>query len=643
MDTQNEFIQIKKPKRIVQLTKADVFSFALVFVFTFLLIESVFFSNGFFIAISYFGLFAVASACIISKCGFNKKAIFPGVLSLLTASSFFLHSIENIFFISFLSLMYLSCAYCAELTNCSNFSNGSYFYFLDLFKTVVKIPIRNSFLPLRSLKTLKNSNENKKAKKSGKLLGVIVGLICAVPILFIVINLLMQGDAAFESVVGSFMEKLSEVLEKLTDEFSNFDGFYFTLFFISTAIFAPYIYNVIFCFRHGISKEENENTAYKYQSLRKIPTSAFGSFLGVISAVYLLYLFSQSAYFFSAFTGHLPDGVSITVTEYARRGFFEMAMIAAVNFFLIAFTVLFSKRKNGSLSAVNKYICLFLCIFTIILISTSISKILLYIFKMGLTEKRLYVFVFDIALIVAFMCIIIRLFKEKFAYMKIISGVACCLLVALSLVGTENIVSGYNTAMYLSSKHESVGTEIMSIHSVKKLEKLRQSATDEEVREIVEDELGNLYIYGYLAEKNSKTRHSTLLLEDNITCFDDLIAYKFLEKNSDIYKNFIKDDCRFFLKIDSQVSYSDLKVYEEYYSLLVLDDSTLENGDKELFFYYYYFYDEVLPDHISCTDGYTIVFKDENMKEQIFKTQDSAVSIKKTDGKIVLEKCENKQ
>lgn len=31
--------------------------------------------------------------------------------------------------------------------------------FFDLFETVVKIPIRNSFLPLRSLKTLKNTGE----------------------------------------------------------------------------------------------------------------------------------------------------------------------------------------------------------------------------------------------------------------------------------------------------------------------------------------------------------------------------------------------------------------------------------------------------------------------------------------------------
>lgn len=636
MNNENKFSYNTNTKRIVQLKGTDITMFLLVFVFTFLLIQSAVLVNAFVLTVSYFALFAVASIYLISKFGFNKKALFPGVLSLLTALSFSLHGFENVFIFSFFMLMYLSGVYCTELTDSANFSNGSYFYFFDLYKLVVKIPLKNLFLPFRSLKTLKGTK--RKPKKARTALGVVIGFLCALPLLFIIINLLIDGDAAFESVVGNIVEKIGEYLEKITDALSKFyDNSLFNGFcFVATLIFAPYIYNVIFCFSYKVSEEENKDMSHKYKSIRKIPTSVFSTFLGVISLVYVLYLFSQSAYLFSAFTGHLPGGVSINITQYARRGFFEMAMIATVNFFLIAAAVLFSKRNGEKLSKPNKYISLFLCIFTIILISTSISKILLYIFKMGLTEKRLYVFVFDIALCVAFLCIIIRLFNEKFAYMKTITTVACCLLTALSLIGVENIVSGYNTQMYLSGRHDSVDLEIMTFHSVKRLEKLSQS-NDKEISSLAKEELGNHYCY-YWINENLIDASSDPLICSNITSLDDLLSFKFLKANSDKYKSYVTSVTKFNLIIDSQVTCNDLKVYYYSYAMALFDEETLENSKRSLTFIednYSLVLDE-LEDYI---EGFAIVFKDENMKEYSFNASQNKVEIKKENGKIV---CKNR-
>ena len=58
---------------------------------------------------------------------------------------------------------------------------------------------------------------------------------------------------------------------------------------------------------------------------------------------------------------------------------------------------------------------LFLCGFTLVIVMTSISKILLYIAEYGLTHKRLYVFVADIILVVAFAMVTVRFFK-KYGY-----------------------------------------------------------------------------------------------------------------------------------------------------------------------------------------------------------------------------------
>ena len=70
------------------------------------------------------------------------------------------------------------------------------------------------------------------------------------------------------------------------------------------------------------------------RKIEGIDAVAVNTFLAVLSAVYLLYLFSQSAYFFSAFRGLLPE--EFTVAEYARRGFFEMSVIAVINFIVVS-------------------------------------------------------------------------------------------------------------------------------------------------------------------------------------------------------------------------------------------------------------------------------------------------------------------
>lgn len=528
-------------KRKVQMSFFDVIVFPIVFVLTTFLINNVVtlfnYSDrrGFNVALAYFGFFFVATVYIaVKRKRFHKEAILPGALALLTAVSYIIHGDEAHFIFTFLMLIYLSGSYCVKMVGDAKDNYGSYFYLLEVWRSEVLLPIKNTFLPMRSMKTLVRTHEGEKKKLSGKALGIIGGAVLAIPVIVVVIPLLLEGDAAFGSIAQTAMDKIELVFEKFFDRISS--GLLVNSFL---ALFvAPYIYNVMFCFRHGITDEKRQEKNRKYENLRFVSSNVFAGFLGVISLVYVVYLLSQFAYFFSAFTGKLPDGSEISVAEYARRGFFEMAAVAVINLGVIGVTVLFSKRTDGTISKMIKAFDLFLCSFTVVIVATSISKILLYIAEMGLTHKRIYVFAADLILVVIFIMIMARLFKKDFPYMKVILAFACSLITIMSLVGTDGLIANYNVEMYLKGHLTTVDVhqlENMGLAALKPLYKLstNENESDKILNYSAKQAVANVFYYNVVFYGTPEEYKEKGIHDRGFTNFDDYLALKYAEKNFD--------------------------------------------------------------------------------------------------------------
>ena len=406
----------------------------------------------------YSGIFALATAYIAAKQKrFNLQAALSGVLCIALSFSFALRDNRSeINFWAILILMYLSGSYCLALTGANRHGRGSYFFLLDFIKTEFLLPLRYFFLPYMCMHNTRLDKRNAAEKKrlDKKYIAAIIGIVCAVPVLLIVIPLLVKSDAAFESIAGAFSASIEKILARIqnNNSFNEFiDDNFFA--FIPTVFIAPYIFSVMFSFRHGVSNEANKDTSKSYAKLRVGSPALFSGFLGVICLVYVIYILSQAVYIFGAFGGKLPEGVKLSVSEYARRGFFELAGVAAVNLVLIAVTVLFGRRdEGGSFKLIIKIFDLFLCAFNILLSVVSISKIVLYMNKMGLTHKRVYVLIIDILMIIAFLCIAARIFKKEFPYMRVVTAAVCVAITALSLVGIDRIIAEHNTEKFLNGK-----------------------------------------------------------------------------------------------------------------------------------------------------------------------------------------------
>lgn len=558
--------------------KGDIFDFLIIpisFVSVFLLTLYIFDEHFITTALIYLVFFALATAYIVVKRRrFNLSALLPGAACLCVDAALALHA--NGFLIPV--LMLFSALYCLSLTKSNLHSSGTYLYAFDLIQRSFLTPMANYFLPLRALfRALKTKSKNRHR------LGAVLGLLLAVPIIIVLIFLLIESDAAFESLTSNFMD---ELLRKTLN--FNLEPFYF----IVALIFTPYIVSVLFTFKYDIDSHKGKSLRKNLYKLRFASSGFVGGFLGSVCLLYTVYLLSQTAYFFSAFGGKLPNGAAITLSAYARRGFFEMSIIALINLCLIAFGAIFAKRKGENFTKLYKGLSLFLCLFTEVLIATALSKMFLYISEMGLTYKRLATAIFDVVLFLCFIFIIIRLFKKDFPYFRYIYVLSLVVVTVLSLIGFDNIIGYYNTESYLSGKHESLDIEAMDFE-------LSEYVNVKYLNKLVDDE-----VYGNTAKiMLSDIYVSTMeyYMDEEDYCVDQGLMKRHFKENSQRYESYVKefgseyDNSYIYIKIDGdmEIISAGLSFDDESQGTAKADEKPFKKGEIIVFEQPSHYYDNI--------------------------------------------------
>lgn len=362
-------------------------------------------------------LFAVMTAYFANTA--TKIRIFPllcGILNCLIALSFGITSNFAINFFSAISMMLLSAVWFISLVS-SPGKEGDF----TLTKRIT-VPF--------ALGTTVNLPKSTVAlftfKKSGtfKIGRVLLGVACAIPVLIVVIPLLMLSDAAFTGLISRLFGNIT------VDLFKIIIGFGIALFVVS------------YCFT--LKKQDLPNS-YKV-NVSVIDNTASVSFLSALGVCYLVYLFSQLAYFFRAFGGLLPE--NYTLAQYARRGFFEMCIIAVINFFIIYCALVFTRKKHNKVSISARILCTFISIFTLVIIATAISKMFLYIQNYGMTQLRIFTSAFMVFLAVVFVSIILRIYISRIKVLKVIFISAGLMLFVLGTFNMDAVIADYNYTAY---------------------------------------------------------------------------------------------------------------------------------------------------------------------------------------------------
>lgn len=214
-----------------------------------------------------------------------------------------------------------------------------------------------------------------------KLGAILCGFLLAIPVLLVVLPLLSSADDNFSRLLTGFMDNFSENV----------------LSFVLRAVFSLPVTAYLFGLAYGcvhrrktdrIRREAVRRTGDR---VRMVPDAAVHTALLTISVCYVLFMALQGQYLFSAFAGIRPE--MYTYSEYARKGFFELCGVAAVNLAVLLAANLFTKTDREHNRAL-RWLNLLISVLTLLLIGTAASKMVLYISAYGLTIRRIQTMVF---------------------------------------------------------------------------------------------------------------------------------------------------------------------------------------------------------------------------------------------------------
>lgn len=175
--------------------------------------------------------------------------------------------------------------------------------------------------------------------------------------------------------------------------------------------------------------------------------------------MYVVFFIFQWDYYISGFTGVLPENSSYA--EYARHGFFELCAVSVINLIMIIAIAFFIRKGKKGNPVILKIIATVFCLCTLILISTAVAKLFMYIDFYGLTPKRIYAMWLMVLIGIVFLLIALGQFLRKIKVVAVCLTVAIVMFAGLSVCNVNTLCASYNTDRYLSGSLETLDVEAM--------------------------------------------------------------------------------------------------------------------------------------------------------------------------------------
>ncbi len=321
-------------------------------------------------------------------------------------------------------------------------------FWLDGINALWVIPFRNFGCQYKSLAYLSQRKKAGWSQAASIALGVILALIVA----SVVLPLLMEADSGGFALLA---DGLANWLENINEEVWEL------IFEIILAIpVAAYMFGLIAgsAHRRGTDSFSRDGVLRAVTDLQIVPAATIYTLLGLLGALYTVFIASQLPYFFSAFGGELP-GTWQVYSEYARRGFFELCSIAAINLMVLTAANVFGRRQYRE-STTLRLLNALLAIITLILIATAFSKMSLYIGAYGMTMPRLLPCFFMVFMAIVFGAVVARQ-RWSFSISRLAVLVGVAMLCLLCVLDPDSMVTRYNADRYMAGTLTSFDSTIL--------------------------------------------------------------------------------------------------------------------------------------------------------------------------------------
>ena len=293
--------------------------------------------------------------------------------------------------------------------------------------------VRIPFLPLKFIAPLFRTIGDFFTPRSGKpnraLTGQIIrGVLLALPVLILFVTLLSSADMVFQKYV--------------TAAFSlNFDSetiVRIILVSIVTLIFTG-AYSYIFRPRPQEPAVLAPSTAPF--AVGRVELSIL---LGSVSALFFMFIVVQLTYLFGGASNISAAG--FTYAEYARKGFFELLVVALATFGLVWGADKFAAKDTAGHSLMFRILSSILIAEVLMIMVSAFRRLYLYEQAYGFTMLRLYSHVFVIFLAVIFVLLLIKILRNhsenRFAFPAFLTAIV--FLAGMNLFNPDAFIARQN-------------------------------------------------------------------------------------------------------------------------------------------------------------------------------------------------------
>ena len=335
-----------------------------------------------------------------------------------------------------------------------------------------------------------------------------IGLICIGLLIAIIPTLMIAALLSYDSQFSDLLDKIfafDSVFEDFGDLIRDLIlGWPFAMLFFA-ALFDAQQKNAM----------QKTDKAPDFSGVRFAPRVLLCAAVTPVLLIYVIFFISQWQYYVSAFTHVLPG--DLTYAEYAREGFFQLCTVCGINVAILLAFRLFMKRDNvKSNDWLTRVYTILISLFSLILIATALSKMILYIDSYGLTQKRVYASWFIILLAFVFIVVLIRQFITRMQIAGAFVIGFICMFGLIALPNVDAMIADYNVNAYLRGDLDEV--------DVLTLRELGVSAIPAAV------DLENL-----LKEKALRTEYEEELLEDLGAHFLDSYTARYQQVEQEIF------------------------------------------------------------------------------------------------------------
>lgn len=173
-------------------------------------------------------------------------------------------------------------------------------------------------------------------------------------------------------------------------------------------------------------------------------TTELATVLGLVDVLFALFVAIQLPHLFGGLA-RVQQVAGLTVAEYARGGFFQLVVVAALVLPLLLVSAAVVRRDTPRDWAIFRALALAMIVLVAVMVASALQRLTLYVAVFGLTEDRVYATAIVVWLAIIFALLIATVLRRRdagFALAALVSG--WVVLAALDFVNPQALIVRVN-------------------------------------------------------------------------------------------------------------------------------------------------------------------------------------------------------